>query len=199
VSEVLDTEDQLGYIYEGVAGAKVEMTMSPAPESEPEMVGASESPIELTGTPAAVDVPIDQRAVAARARDAGVAAASPHVYLNIEDIQAEQNPAMAYEVFVAAGDSPGEVPWYVGNVSFFGIEHSSAVRRPIGAEDPHGIRRTFDITGWATRMRDQGTWNEDQIRVSFRPAAAIPPPGAEPEAAGPVPAVRVGRVSVFYQ
>jgi hypothetical protein len=206
-AEVLDTAGQLGYTYEDVAEAAVlpamaaeGMTAPPPAGSEPEMVGASERPVQLTGEPVSVEIAIDQRVVRDRAREEA-ADAGRRVYLNIEDVEADRNPALVYEVFVSVPGSGG-TSYYVGNVSFFGIEHMTG-----GAEagaEPHGFRRTFDITGPVERLREQGLWNDEQVSVSLRPLAAIPPPGELSDAEGQelaeaqaVP-VRVGRISVFY-
>lgn len=86
---VLDTAGQLGYTYEGVAAAAVflegaaEAVSEPSsPDRQPEFVGASERPIDLAGAPTSIDVVIDRRTVAARARELAQDVPT-HVYLNI--------------------------------------------------------------------------------------------------------------------
>jgi hypothetical protein len=198
-AEVLDTDLQLGYVYDNavarrrVAGPE-EVVATAAPGGEPEMMGASDRPLRLQGQPEVVSVPIDQRARAERA-----GGPPERIYLNLEDITAEQNPSLGYEVYVSAprgADVAGPPPYYVGTVSFFGIEELGAEH---GGDEPHGFRRTFDITAWADAQRAEGRWDEDGITVSFRPLTVIVPPGAEavpdPQAAVPV---QVGRISVFY-
>jgi hypothetical protein len=127
------------------------------------------------------------------------------VYLSIEDVEAEKNPETAYEVFISVPDKPGAVPQYVGNVSFFGIQHlSGATTRD---DEPHGFRRVFDITTGVEALRRQGAWDDALVRVSFRPVSLIMPPSAEEAmSAADVQAseeakaspVRVGRVSLHY-
>jgi hypothetical protein len=226
-TDVLDTEAQLGYTYEGVvaplafafAADEVSPPPPPPPPSgpptppagrEPELVGASDRAVQLAGAPASVEVQLDRRTVDARSREfaADEAEQPARVYLNLEDIEADQNPATAYEVFVSLPSRSGAVtdtPHYVGSVSFFGIEHMKRTGRQAGAP-PHGFRRTFDITPWVEDLRAQGRWEEDRIRVSFRPVTLIPPPQAEFSAAEEAQAqeaqaitVRLGRVSVFYE
>ena len=202
--QIIDIAGQLGYRYEGVASfaiaglAAEAVTPTPPPAEEAELVGASEAPVELAGAPASVDVAIDSRAV--EGLTARAAGAPAHAYLNIEDVEAERNPETAYEVVI---DVPGgdAAPRYVGTVSFFGIEHLSKGGRG-GEAGPHGFRRTFDITRHVEALREEGVWNDQQLKVSFRPAAAIPPPGGEPDLAEADDArrapVRIGRVSLFY-
>jgi hypothetical protein len=204
VDEILDTVGMLGYTYQDVAQAAARragaeaVSGEPPAGREPEMVGASERAIELVGAPASVDVTLDRRAMAGRAAELREAEPS-RVYLNLEDIEAEQNPAAAYEVFISGtGDA---TPQYVGNVSFFGIEHVSAAEADDGG---HGFRRTFDITAKVERLQAQGGWDPDRLVVSLRVVAPIPPPegfsGAQARelAAEQARPVRIGRVSVFY-
>jgi hypothetical protein len=205
--DVPDTATQLGCTYEDVTKAAVlaeraAEAVSEPPErgGEPEFVGASERPVELVGEPTSVEVVIDRRAVEARAREAAEATPA-RVYLNLEDIEAERNPAVVYEVFVGIRGAD-VAPRYVGNVSFFGIEHLATEQ---AGEGPHGLRRTFDITEPVEQLRAQGRWDDQQVVVSLRPVSPIPPPGGElssDEAAELTEAqttpVRIGRVSLFY-
>ncbi|WP_127502560.1 FG-GAP-like repeat-containing protein [Actinoplanes solisilvae] len=209
---VLDTMGQLGYVYQdGRARTRSgqERFMSdaqPADGPEPELVGASDRAIDLTGGPARVEVPIDTRTVTARRQGP----ASEQVLLNLEDVEAEQTPETVYEVFVRPIDAPDETPFYVGNVSFFGIEHLGE-RGP--AEDgPHGFRRTFDISAWVAGRRARGEWSDQGVAVTFRPVRVEPQADpsamrargidesavAETIAAQEAP-VRIGRVSLFYR
>jgi hypothetical protein len=180
------------------------VSASPPPDQEPEFVGASERPVELAGASASIEVVIDPRAVQAQAAELG-ASAPTHAYLNLEDVEAERNPSLAYEVFVSTPDAGGDTPFYVGNVSFFGIEHLSSEK---GDDDgPHGFRRTFDISDRVAELRAHGAWDDRRLTVSFRPVSLIPPPASD---VGPTDAeaqetaearsapVRIGRVSVFY-
>jgi hypothetical protein len=208
-SETLDTALGLQYIYADVSqvavvgppsGLEAAAVREPASGAEPELVGASERPLLLAGAPAAVEIVIDRRSAdAARAAVTGPG----QVYLNLEDVQAERNPALVYEVFVSVPDAPADVaPAYVGNVSFFGIEHLSATEA--SGDGPHGFRRTFDITSTVRELRDRGVWDDQRAIVSVRPVAPIPPPGpvSDTDAAAAADAqaapVRIGRVSVFY-
>lgn len=176
---------------------------------DPEMVGASEEPVVLTGAPAAVNVVIDRRAVEGRARDLGETAGPQHVYLNLEDIEAAQNPGVVYAVYVTADPASAEEPRYIGALSFFGIEHLS--RRSQDDDGPHGFRQNFDITSQVEEMRAPGVWDEERVMVSFEAIGLQSAPEAvaaetteslaggraERRAAGELP-VTIGRVSIFH-
>jgi tyrosinase len=176
------------------------------PESQPaEIVGASESPLRLTGKATRIPIPIDSRARSAAL--AGVGASAPRrVLLHVEDIEGDVNPGTVYGIYVnLPKDAPAaeEEAHHVGNVSFFGIERA---RDPRGDEHSHGLRVTLDITKRVQELVARGEWNEDQLHVTFRPFGLVPPE-APPEAAaagvrdpqaGEDPPVSIGRVSLSY-
>lgn len=162
VSDFLDTT-QVGYMYEGIpAPVAAEEILTARGRGadpampDPEMVGASERPLMLTGTPTSVDVSIDRRAVEARARDRdrAEAAAPQHVYLNLEDIDAEHAPAVVYEVYITADAPSLEAPRYIGNVSFFGIEHVGHANHDAGASiGAEAVTDTWaQLIGWAVMV-----------------------------------------------
>ncbi len=206
--ETLDTAGQLEYMYADVtesaarAGSAEEAVSRTTPSGpEPEFVGASERPMELAGEPTGIDVVIDRRTVEFVATESG-AATPARVYLNLEDIEAERNPATVYEVFVSV---PGtdDAPRYVGNVSFFGIEHLASAEET--GDGPHGFRRTFDISSQVAQFRARGVWDDERVAVSLRPMSPILPAGLELSDADATVAadaraapVRIGRVSLFY-
>jgi hypothetical protein len=214
-TDILNTAAQLGYTYQGVtAGAVASLGVAEgadegqvADEVQPDMVGASERPTVLMGADATVDIVIDQRTLTERAVSAADTIATPaRVYLSIEDVEAERNPETGYEVYISVPDKPGAVPQYIGNVSFFGIQHLSGARGS-GDDASHGFRRVFDITKGVEALRRLGVWDDSLVRVSFRPVSLIMPPSAEEamsaadvqasEAAKASP-VSVGRVSLHY-
>jgi tyrosinase len=207
---------QLGYTYED-AGAQPSPAAQPQeeteamsassggeqpPEPEPELLGASEAPLQLVGTPAAVGVPIDHRSTSQLAR--AVRPDDPsHVYLSIDDIDAERNPGTVYGVYVNLPDgaSPEEAErHHAGNVSFFGVERA---RNPRADEHPHSVRVVHDITELSGRLQAAGEWDPQHVHVTFRPLGLIPPD--EPQLAHavaeapsePDPPVTIGRVSIL--
>jgi tyrosinase len=211
---------QLGYIYEtapvgtasvgGVEPPEEEAAMADdsgseqeQPVPQPEMVGASEQTVRLVGSPADVEVQIDPQAHAAVVGDAG--GQPNHIYLNVEDIEGQQNPGTVYGIYVdlppdASPQTAAE--YHVGNVSFFGIERAL---HPRGDAQPHPLRVSVEITELVSRLRSEGSWDPQHVSVTFRPLGLVPPD--QPELAHALPdsvsttdpPVTIGRVSLSYE
>jgi len=173
-------------------------------EPDLELAGASQEPFVLAGDPATVAVHVESRVVEARRAARAETASPPRVLLNLEDIEGEANPAVGYEVYVAATPQAEETGarHYLGTISFFGIEHASATGPDV--EGPHGLRRTFDITNLVNDLRSRDEWSDTALTVSFEPLTVIPPStglreaeSAETRRARQIP-VRIGRISLFY-
>src|SRR5205823_2797854 len=191
---------QLGYVYETAPAGTIaaeepheeEAAMAGAGNSEPgqgeqpaqpELVGASEQPVRLVGSPAGVEVQIDQQAHSAIAADTG--GEPRHIYLNVEDIEGEQNPGTVYGIYVnlPPDSSPQTAEQHhVGNVSFFGIERA---RHPRGDEQPHNLRVSVEITDLVRRLQSEGSWDPQHVHVTFRPLGLVPPD--QPELAHALP------------
>jgi hypothetical protein len=147
VRQVIATTD-LGYSYEdltvaGVSLLEVRVPASATPSHPPEMVGASDRAMVLRGGRASVA--FDMRPPVGPLAALG-AARSPSVFLNLEDIQADENPGVSYAVFVNLPDDVDltDDTFYVGNVALFGVE----MARDLDRDHPggHGLRYAFDIT-----------------------------------------------------
>lgn len=215
--QVLDEVADLGYKYAELstldevrrAGPLEAVAMSEPPERPTELVGATDEPLELTGHPATVRFEISRPSGPLSAEEAGPS----HVYLNVENIQAEENPGLSYAVYVNVpdeDDDPTNDAHYVGNVTFFGIELAQDLDRdhPGGHG---GLRHAFDITDLYTRLRDEGKWDQERVTVTFAPLDLVPlqtagplaaepePPEPEPESEEETPPVTIGRVSLFYE
>ena len=213
-ADVLDIVGQLGYTYEvappaGPAaaapppGPEDAVSAAEPPEPEPELVGASETPVRLVGGPASVSLDIDAQAHQAALQALG-ASAPPSILLSVEDIEAEHNPGTVYGIYVnlPANASPQVAEGHhAGNVSFFGVERA---RNPRGDEHAHGLRVVNDITELTQRLAAQGQWDGRHIEVTFRPLGLIPHDRPElahalPEDMADIdPPVTIGRVAVFY-
>jgi tyrosinase len=214
-ADVGDIVGQLGYTYESApAGVppvtpptpereEVRMTGDSAKEPEPELVGASDAPVRLVGAPATVSLGIDPKASEAVLADSG-AAEPNHIYLSVEDIDAERNPGTVYGIYLnlPEGASPEVAETHhAGNVSFFGVERA---RNPRGDEQPHSLRVTHEITELAHELAARGEWDGQHVSVTFRPLGLIPV--GKPELAHALPdtvsssepPVTIGRVSVLY-
>lgn len=125
----------------------------------------------------------------------------PALYLNVEDIEAEWDPGIAYAVYLEpSGSGPGREGGrqHVGNITLFGID---AMNDPDRQHDgPAGWRHTFEVTAAVDRLVRQGRWDPNQLEVTFAPLRPVLPAGVQlppqDEPSGQ-PAVRIGRVSLF--
>jgi tyrosinase len=176
------------------------MSMSPPVPQEPQIVGASEQSVSLTGATEQVPVAIDARAHRDVLAKQGVAEPR-HILLHLEDIEAKENPGSVYGVYVNLpenADAQQLQEHHVGNLSFFGIEQA---REPSGDEPAHGVRSSMDITDVAHSLKAHGEWDGEHVHVTLRPLGLLAPEGAD--APPPTPThedlpVQVGRVSVSY-
>lgn len=212
---VVNTRDQLGYIYDQFAGPFfvrlpvlrpeifrpiLDSAESDQPARPAELIGASEEPVQLTG--ATVEARVSMSAPPARdgARSLDEAAEPQRVYLNVEEIRAEGVPGAPYEVFVNLPDDDESTDdnYNVGLVSLFGAAEASDPQ----SEHPEGLKYTFDITDLYRTLRTAGVWDEADLKVTFKPVRVEMPAGveiagdAEPQPDAPV---TVGRISVFFE
>jgi tyrosinase len=213
-ADVLDIVGQLGYTYEVAPPARPVLASPPTPEEavsaaepperEPELVGASETPVRLVGGPVSVSLQIDQRAHDAALAATG-AAAPERILLSVEDIEAERNPGSVYGIYVnLPADAPADVAesHHAGNVSFFGVERA---RSPRGDEHGHGLRIVHDITELTQELAAQGQWDGRQVQITFRPLGLIPHDRPDlthalpDEVTDDDPPVTIGRVAILYQ
>ena len=217
-ADVLDIVGQLGYTYEvappagpaGVGATPVQPTAEDVvtgpepPEGEPELVGASETPVRLVGAPASVALQIDQQAHQAALAATG-ATAPQRILLSVEDIEAAQNPGTVYGIYVnLPADASADVAesHHAGNVSFFGVERA---RNPRGDEHAHGLRLVHDITELTQSLAAQGEWDGHHVEVTFRPLGLIPQISRSSRTRCPTtvtdadPPVTIGRVAIFYE
>ncbi|MEY2441110.1 MAG: tyrosinase [bacterium] len=201
VKDVLDIEGQLNYTYSGLPDAQgldelMEVGGVSEDERPAELVGATETPVTLTGTSAATSIAVSAPAGPAADRTEESLGPAPSVYLNVENIEGEANPGLLYGVYVnLPDDEPPDPdgPHFAGTMSFFGIE--STATDDDEEEAPHGLRHVFDITSLAAGLSEQGRWDPEHLHVTFSPI------GIEDEAASAldVPPVKIGRVSLFMQ
>ena len=207
-AEVVDSAAQLGYRYDTEPSAQArEVSVSgaptpPEPSEPPELAAATERPLELTGSARSVELTVPPSTRSLLARE-DVTVGEQVLYLNVEDIEAEQNPGVVYGVFVnMPADDPeaDRARYHVGNIALFGIE---AMNDPNAAHrGVPGFRHTFDITRVVSELSEAGRWDPNAITVTFEPITPIPPPGQEHLRAAlaeeaDVPPIRIGRVSLF--
>jgi tyrosinase len=200
VQQVLETEAQLNYSYEDIAApVDLEAAVGPTPEPEnpPELVGASDTAVALSGDQASVTLGIS----APEGPLAQAATPVSRAYLRIEDVTSSEPAGVTYGVYlnVPDGEPATDDAHYVGVASFFGVEESS------NPDNAHGgLRFGFDITNLYNTLEAEGRWN-DQVTVTFVPRYVEPPenpvelPPNEVSAPQQPGNIRVGRVSVFLQ
>lgn len=214
---VVNTKDQLGYIYDQFAGPFsirlpqlvpqivlprpiLDSVESGQPERPAELVGASDEPVQLTGDAVQARVSMSSPAAHDGAGSLDEAAEPERVYLNVEEIRAEGVPGAPYEVFVNLpdGDESTEDNYNVGLISLFGAAEASDPE----SEHPEGLKYTFDITDLYRTLRAAGVWDEADLKVTFKPVRVEMPAGVEVAADSetqPDAPVTVGRISVFFQ
>ncbi|MQA16689.1 MAG: hypothetical protein GEV09_21915 [Pseudonocardiaceae bacterium] len=152
-AQIVDSAEQLHYVYDDQPPAQ-DMAVSmngtfPTPREPaepPEMVAATEQTVDLVGDARSIQLTVPPSTVSLLASD-DVRTGARALYLNVEDIEAEQNPGVVYVVFLnMASDDPGadRARHHVGNVTLFGIEQ---MNDPDAAHPGvPGLRHTFDVT-----------------------------------------------------
>lgn len=197
VSQMQDTTAApLRYSYEGVPvpepppgipeGATPEASMEKRPP--PELVGATEQPIDVGAGPSRARV-----AVGPSTRSPGAtpeAAGTRRTFLTLENITGPGLGAGVYSVWVSVpeGADPAEFPdREVGRFSTFGLIESSESG---GEHGGSGLTFTFDITDLVSELEVAGVWDPANVDVVVSPAR----PTAEA-----VEDIQVGRVGVYRE
>jgi tyrosinase len=195
----------LGYTYQDMteplasaitglaAAAGAEEAAMPIPPAGPrppaELAGATAKPISLGASPTAASVPIAAPAVAF-AEGAGLVgepAPARRVFLNIENITG-RGPPGTYSVYVNVpeGGKPEDHPEsFAGTLPLFGMAEASQADSAHGGS---GLTHVLEITAIVDRLRAEGGWREDNLKVAFVPLRPVPQ-GAD---------IKIGRVSVYY-
>lgn len=190
--EYEDVSDPLG----GAVESPVEVEERPSMRKRPipEMVGATDRPLTLTGEAATTSVPVSQPTGPAASETEAVAAPR-RIHLNIENITSAGQPG-SYTVYVnlPPGAKPEDHPeLYAGLLPMFGVEESTDASRPHPAS---GLTYRLDITDVVGVLESRNDWNPDEMRVTFVPEEPL----SELEGVtviAPAP-VQVGRVSLYY-
>ena len=195
-----DTSDPLATPAPALVSGVAIRSLAMQPQAIPEMVGASEAALTLTGPVQTTTFPIASPAgpavlAAAMPESAGAPAAPPQkTYLNIEHVTGEK-ARTTYDVYVNLPDNPDASAYkdhYAGPLPMFGVSQASV---PSELHPGTGVHFSLDITRLINRLQASNAWNDEEIRVSFVPRA---PHGAALESVAPVHApIRVGRVSLY--
>jgi Common central domain of tyrosinase len=184
-----DAENAEPQDLEGIAAADDEEHEAPERSGMPEMIGASDGPISLSGGAASVDVAIEPPS-----GPAGLAEEDEsrprRTYLSVEHVDADETPGTVYGVYVGTPD--GATRRHVGNVSLFGLAKIHASRDNQDAR--REMRLVYDVTEIANEL---GGVRGQDLRVTFEPLTEPGPAGLAAEDQGAEPEVRIGRVSFF--
>jgi tyrosinase len=158
----------------------------------PEMVGATDQPLTLTGESATARVPVSQPTGPASPSESG--ALPKRVFLNIENITSTGQPG-SYLVYLNV--PPGEDPrdhkeLFAGLLPMFGVTESSDATRDHPA---NGLHYALEITHIVRLLESRKEWDPNAMHVTFVPQRR---PTAGRETAAARAPVRVGRISLYY-
>jgi tyrosinase len=162
----------------------------------PEMVGATDQPLTLTGEPATANLPVNPPTGPALSPAAESATPPRRVYLNIENITSEGQSG-SYSVYLnlpPGADPADHRELYAGLLPMFGVaESTDATREHAG----NGLHYTLEITDVVRALEAKNAWNPDEMRVTFVPKG-MRAAGPSTAAAAPSSPVQVGRISLYY-
>ena len=198
-TDILDTTTVMGgYEYEGLsnnAGAQIQGgdfgdtaagDGAMATTEVPEMVGATASPIALSGQTTKVDLALSKaRGPVASVLDAGTI---PDVFLNFENVTSS-GLVDAYDVYINVpdGDTPQQHPEQLAGVlPMFGVVNASDKAKG-GTGD--GLHYTLRITKLVAGLGQRAAWDWKNIKVMLVPREQ---PTGNPD-------LKVGRISVYLQ
>ncbi len=117
------------------------------------------------------------------------------VYLKVENVEGSELAASSYAVHVnlpSGADAAAHPERRAGQISMFGVAEASRGDENHGGG---GLTFSFDITDVARRLREEGDWDPDRLRVTFTPLRRDREGGEKRRDGGDVSA---GRVSLFY-
>jgi tyrosinase len=202
--QVVDTKAApLLYEYEDVADplgggieAALEGVRRPAMAERriPEMVGATEQPVELAGRPTSTSLEV--KAPTGPALEAATGGGPPpRVFLNFENITgAGEPPSYAVYVNLPEGAAPEQHrDRLVGVLPMFGVAEATSTEQ---GHPGSGLHYALDASEVIGRLEAAGEWEPANLRVTFVPRRRSVPPAGGLEAA-PQP-IRVGQVSLYY-
>jgi len=154
-----------------------------------ELVGASQSPVEIRGSGARTTVKLDshvrQRLTASLAA-ASEAAPPDRVILNLESVRGARD-AHVLSVFInlPSGAKPADHPELLaGSVALFGLGEASSDTGPHGGQ---GLNFSMDITKTIDAMHLNNALDTDSLDISLVPNRVVTPEGK----------VTVGKISIF--
>lgn len=161
-----------------------------------ELVGATERRTPLGSAPSSAEVFVSAPTGPAF-KSAGAEAPAPRrVFLKVENVEGTELAAASYLVHVnlpAGTDAEAHPERRAGQISLFGVAEASRGDERHGGG---GLTFSFDITGLARRLQEEGDWDPERLRVTFTPAEG---PALEEGLTDGLPGdVNAGRVSLFF-
>jgi tyrosinase len=158
----------------------------------PEMVGATDQPVTLTGEATTASLPVSRpTGPAVTGRES--AAAPKRLFLNIENVTSAGQPD-SYAVYVnlpPGADPEAHSELYAGLLPMFGVAESTDTERE---HSGNGLHYSLEITDVVRVLEARSDWDPDEMRVTFVPER--PSTGRETAAVGSP--VQVGRVSLYH-
>jgi tyrosinase len=206
-SEVVDTTvAPLLYEYEDLSDPLADDTRAAArgrgremPQDErpiPEMVGATEQPIVLTGTPASTSLSVSAP-TGPGARSRSDSGRTPvRVYLNIENITGGGEPT-SYAVYLNL--PPGADPTQhrellAGMLPMFGVAEASRSDR---SHPGSGLQYSLEVGGVVRTLEARNDWDPANVRITFVPRRRSGESGGA-RSGGASDPIQIGRVSVYF-
>ena len=201
-SQVIDTKTPFAYDYDITssplaAAAKKAMaarSKTMAPQSRPEMLGATSKKVTLTGsahtTAFAIQPPSGPAMLRARAAEPSP---SGKTYLQIENVVSKKSHA-TYEVYVNLPEKANTAAfkeYYAGAMHLFGVTQASTRSQHHAG---NGLHFSLDITELVNALKEKNAWDEQNVRVTFAPRGS----GSAVRRAIPEhDPIKIGRVSIY--
>ena len=163
----------------------------------PEMIGASDQPIDLTAQPVIVTVPVTAPTGPALRTSAAPDATPARMFLNIENITGTA-AGTSYQVYVNVppGDDPVEhQELFAGLLPLFGLAEATR-----GAQDHpgDGLHYSLEVTDIVRQLGTTPGFDQNALRLTFVPQPSPAEPGARVAAAAvAAEPIRIGRVSLY--
>ena len=199
---ILDTVGQLDYRYDDdpVTGrAAPPKPAARAARAVDEGVGqrvAQSESVELSGRTERVALPLgsesDESLSAALAREAAL-------LLNAEGIDYDENPGVYYELYLNLPESETaghRSAHYVGNLAVFAEKGHADHDAEAEASE---ATLSFEITRSFAELRAAGSWDAEEVFVTFVPRAVVDPETGQDVLPETVPTLRIRRLSISIQ
>jgi tyrosinase len=196
-AQVVDTRQApLSYEYEDISdplapSAVTEAARMVRPERFPEMVGATEAPVDLGDKRADIAIRLTTPTGPAALESVD---ADHEVYLNFENITAS-GPPENYSVYLnlPTNADPAKHPELMaGTLSTFGAAESTRA----DAEHGSGLHHVLPVTDVVSRLKARNNWNPERVNVTLVPKhRRHGQAGALETVEAPI---KVGRMSLYY-